>query len=165
MTAQFGWTDAEVDAEDAGRWDADSYNFALRGDQAVGIQGREYLFSLAISGGSGDSDTNRQSLLPTLGFDLTRDFMAGSVKVAPRFSAAWRHEFADRIGSVQGRLGGETVMLTALPLDDDRDTGLVELGVDVQPAKRLTMNFGYNRELGGAYRSYEWYGGRLSIEF
>jgi hypothetical protein len=236
VTAQFGWTDAELDAEDSGRWDADSYNFAVRGDHNVGLLGRAYLFSLIVSGGKGDSDSDRTSLLPTgeqvfadgvdawnimgmarvattfefqslkispfasagawhvniddwrergaaanvsvlgaefsqtvplttVGLDLRRDFLLGNVKVAPNFSAAWRHEFADRIGSVQGRLAGETVMLTALPLDDDRDTALVELGLDVQPAKRVTMNVGYNRELGGAYRSYEWYGGRLSIEF
>ncbi|MBM4226945.1 MAG: autotransporter outer membrane beta-barrel domain-containing protein [Gammaproteobacteria bacterium] len=236
VTAQFGYTDAELDAEDSGRWDAESYNFAVRGDHNVGLLGRAYLFSLIISGGKGDSDSDRTSLLPTgeqvfadgvdawnimgmarvattfefqsvkispfasagawhvniddwrergaaanvsvlgaefsqtvplttVGLDLRRDFLLGNVKIAPNFSAAWRHEFADRIGSVQGRLAGETVMLTALPLDDDRDTALVELGLDVQPAKRVTMNVGYNRELGGAYRSYEWFGGRLSIEF
>ncbi|MEN9726066.1 MAG: hypothetical protein RL434_432, partial [Pseudomonadota bacterium] len=144
VTAQFGWTDAEVDAEDAGRWDADSYNFALRGDHAVGIQGREYLFSLAISGGSGDSDTNRQSLLPTSelvyadGVDawnimgmarVATTFEFNPLKISPFASAgAWHVSFDD------WRERGAAANVSVLRAEFSQTVPLTTLGFDLSRA-------------------------------
>ena len=93
VTAQFGYTDAELDAEDSGRWDAESYNFAVRGDHNVGLLGRAYLFSLIISGGKGDSDSDRTSLLPT-GEQVFADGVdawniMGMARVATTFEFFW----------------------------------------------------------------------------
>ncbi|HEY0256016.1 MAG TPA: autotransporter domain-containing protein [Candidatus Methylacidiphilales bacterium] len=90
-----------------------------------------------------------QSLRSQLGVEARYSARVGSIYITPHISASWQHEFLDNSDGITSEFnqtgGGSFTVQTTSP---DRDSAFIDLGVDVQVAKELTLFTDYQTEAG-----------------
>jgi T5SS/PEP-CTERM-associated repeat protein len=95
------------------------------------------------------SNNQSDSLRSRLGGRVSYAIQSGSVIFTPHLSVAWLHEFMDRSRGVSSEFsglgGGAFVVTTSRP---DRETGLVDLGLDAQLNNTVTLTTGASAQGG-----------------
>jgi autotransporter-associated beta strand protein len=96
-------------------------------------------------------DQSTDSLRSRLGATVRYQDRIGGVVLTPHLNAYWQHEFLDGQTNIssgfEGLPGGSFVVQTP---SGDRDTALVDLGLDAQITGNLTLFLDYGAEAGGS---------------
>jgi autotransporter-associated beta strand protein len=91
------------------------------------------------------------SLRSQLGFEARYSVKTGSVILTPHVSASWQHEFLDNSDGITSQFNqvgsGSFSVQTANP---ERDSAFIDLGLDAQIDKEVTLFVDYQTEAGQA---------------
>ena len=91
----------------------------------------------------------------TFGLRLAQlNTLDNGMQVTPRFSAGWKHTYGDVDSKTRQRLvtGGKTYTVEGAALD--RDSLMLDAGLDLAVSPRHTLGVGYNGEIGNDSRSH-----------
>ncbi len=92
---------------------------------------------------------NDESLRSQVGMEARYFARVGSVSLTPHISASWQHEFLDNSEGITSQFnqvgsGSFTVQTT----NPERDSAFIDVGLDAQVAKRVTLFTNYQAEVG-----------------
>jgi outer membrane autotransporter protein len=91
----------------------------------------------------------------TFGLRLAQlNTLDNGVQLTPRFSAGWKHTYGDADSKTQQRLatGGKNYIVEGAALD--RDSLMLDAGLELAVSTRHTFGVGYNGEIGNDSRSH-----------
>lgn len=97
----------------------------------------------------------RNNMNSTFGLRLAKlNALDNGMQLTPRFSAGWKHTYGDVYSDTRQRLitGGENYTVTGAPLD--RDSLLVDAGLDLGLSAKHTLGVGLNGEIGTDSRNH-----------
>lgn len=97
----------------------------------------------------------RDNFSSTFGLRLAQlNTLDNGMQVTPRFSAGWKHTYGDVDSKTRQRLvtGGKTYTVEGAALD--RDSLMLDAGLDLAVSPRHTLGVGYNGEIGNDSRSH-----------
>lgn len=97
----------------------------------------------------------RDNFSSTFGLRLAQlNTLDNGMQVTPRFSAGWKHTYGDVDSKTRQRLvtGGKTYTVEGAALD--RDSLMLDAGLDLAVSPRHTLGVGYNGEIGKDSRSH-----------
>jgi outer membrane autotransporter protein len=100
-------------------------------------------------------DQSQNILSSTFGLRLAKiNRLENGMQLTPRFSASWKHTYGEVATETHQRLitGGRNYTVTGAPLD--RDSLMVDAGLDLRLSPRHTLGVGYNGEIASDNRSH-----------
>ncbi len=92
------------------------------------------------------SDYDSHSVVSTLGGRIGMITTVAGMKLEPKFSLEWAHEYGNTDRDVKARFAGTTGAFTVDGIEPGRDSLLVGVGVNLYANEKLTVGVDYNGE-------------------